>query len=333
MAKTDLVMKDLAALFQSEASKAEVRAVPSVTAFDMDAIREIVKEELEKLPKAQPEPIETVIEVKSPAGAVKLQGVQHEKFEEVLAVVSAGEPVYLYGPAGTGKSHIAESVAKALKLDFYMTNCVTQEFKLTGFVDANGHYVETSFYKAFKNGGVFFLDELDGSAPEALININTALANKYFDFPGVGRVEAHKDFRCIAAGNTVCTGATEEYTGRFALDAASMDRFYFIHIDYSERIENALAAGDVDLVAFAHKFRESCKERNIQALFTYRSISRIRKLKSVIPMKRLLWGSLFKGMDYETVSDILSDMYEMEYAKAYRQDKTTTIDEIKSLAA
>ena len=214
-----------------------------------------------------------------------------------------------------------------------MTNCVTQEFKLTGFVDANGHYVETSFYKAFKNGGVFFLDELDGSAPEALININTALANKYFDFPGVGRVEAHKNFRCIAAGNTVCTGATEEYTGRFALDAASMDRFYFIHIDYSERIEKALAAGDVDLVAFAHKFRESCKERNIQALFTYRSISRIRKLKSVIPMKRLLWGSLFKGMDYETVSDILSDMYEMEYAKAYRQDKTTTLDEIKSLAA
>ena len=117
MAKTDLVMKDLAALFQSEASKA-VKAVPSVTAFDMDAIREIVKEELEKLPKAQPEPIETVIEVKSPAGAVKLQGVQHEKFEEVLAVVSAGEPVYLYGPAGTGKSHIAESVAKALKLEF-----------------------------------------------------------------------------------------------------------------------------------------------------------------------------------------------------------------------
>ena len=45
MAKTDLVMKDLAALFQSEASKAEVRAVPSVTAFDMDSIREIVKEE------------------------------------------------------------------------------------------------------------------------------------------------------------------------------------------------------------------------------------------------------------------------------------------------
>ena len=224
-------------------------------------------------------------------------------------------------------------LAKALKLDFYMTNCVTQEFKLTGFVDANGHYVETSFYKAFKNGGVFFLDELDGSAPEALININTALANKYFDFPGVGRVEAHKDFRCIAAGNTVCTGATEEYTGRFALDAASMDRFYFIHIDYSERIEKALAAGDVDLVAFAHKFRESCKERNIQALFTYRSISRISKLKSVIPMKRLLWGALFKGIDYETVSDILSDMYEMEYAKAYRQDKTTTLDEIKSLAA
>ena len=330
--RTENVLADLATLFNSHADK--VQAVPSVTALDLDSVRRIIKEELAKMPvQATDNTVKTVLEIKTPAGVKKLEQVQHEKFSEVLAVVNAGEPVYLYGPAGTGKSHIASTVAKVLGLDFYMCNCVTQEFKLTGFVDANGHYVETSFYKAFKNGGVFFLDELDGSTPEALININTALANKYFDFPGVGRVEAHKDFRCIAAGNTVCTGATEEYTGRFALDAASMDRFYFIHIDYSERIEKALAAGDVDLVAFAHKFRESCKERNIQALFTYRSISRISKLKSVIPMKRLLWGALFKGMEYETVSDILSDMYEMEYAKAYRQDKTTTLDEIKSLAA
>ena len=308
MAKTDLVMKDLAALFQSEASKAEVRAVPSVTAFDMDAIREIVKEELEKLPKAQPEPIETVIEVKSPAGAVKLQGVQHEKFEEVLAVVSAGEPVYLYGPAGTGKSHIAESVAKALKLDFYMTNCVTQEFKLTGFVDANGHYIETSFYKAFKNGGVFFLDELDGSTPEALININTALANGYFDFPGIGRVEAHKDFRCIAAGNTLGSGADSQYTGRFSLDASSMDRFYFIHIDYSPDIEKAISGGDLKLVNFAHQWREACEQCGVQSLFTYRAINRIATLKCVIPLVDVLQGSLLKGLDVDTMNNLYSCM-------------------------
>ena len=326
--KTTQVMASLAELFQAKANEAgtQIKAVPAATVFDADCIRQVVQEELAKLPKSEPQTVETTINVVTPAGTTKLKGVQHEAFEEVLAVVNAGEPVYLYGPAGTGKSHIAETVAKALKLDFYMTNCVTQEFKLTGFVDANGHYIETSFYKAFKNGGVFFIDELDGSAPEALININTALANHYFDFPGVGRVEAHKDFRCIAAGNTVGQGADDEYTGRFCLDASSMDRFYFIHIDYSKAIEKAIAGGDMALVEFAHDFRQACEKAGYKALFTYRAIGRIATLKSVIPMKKLLWGSLFKGMSVDDVTSILSYMdFHNAYMEAYREDKSMKV--------
>ena len=179
---------------------------------------------------------------------------------------------------------------------------------MTGFVDANGHYVETSFYKAFKNGGVFFLDELDGSTPEALININTALANKYFDFPGVGRVEAHENFRCIAAGNTLGSGADSQYTGRFSLDASSMDRFYFIHIDYSKDIEKAIAGGDLKLVSFAHQWREACEKCGVQALFTYRAINRIATLKDVIPLVDVLQGSLLKGLDVDTLSNLFGCM-------------------------
>ena len=305
--RTENVLADLATLFNNHADK--VQAVPSVTALDLDSVRRIIKEELAKLPvQGADNTVKTVLEIKTPAGVKKLEQVQHEKFQEVLAVVNAGEPVYLYGPAGTGKSHIASTVAKVLGLDFYMANCITQEFKLTGFVDANGHYVETSFYKAFKNGGVFFLDELDGSTPEALININTALANKYFDFPGVGRVEAHENFRCIAAGNTLGSGADSQYTGRFSLDASSMDRFYFIHIDYSQDIEKAISGGDLKLVNFAHQWREACEKCGVQALFTYRAINRIATLKDVIPLVDVLQGSLLKGLDVDTLSNLFGCM-------------------------
>lgn len=85
----------------------------------------------------------------------KVTGVVHEKFDEVLAIVKKDIPVYLTGKAGTGKNVICKQIAECLGLDFYFTNAVTQEYKLTGFIDANGNYQETQFYKAFTKGGLF----------------------------------------------------------------------------------------------------------------------------------------------------------------------------------
>ena len=116
--------------------------------------------------------------------------------------------MFLAGPAGSGKNVICKQIAKALDLDFYFSNAVTQEYKLTGFTDANGTYHESQFYKAFRNGGLFMLDEMDASIPEVLIILNAAIANRYFDFPApIGYVEAHPDFRVVAAGNTFGNGA------------------------------------------------------------------------------------------------------------------------------
>ena len=77
--------------------------------------------------------------------------VKHEKFGIIMACVESKIPVYLAGPAGSGKNHTLEQIAKELGLEFYFTNSVQQEFKLTGFIDAGGTYHETEFYKAFKN--------------------------------------------------------------------------------------------------------------------------------------------------------------------------------------
>ena len=247
-------------------------------------------------------------EIKTPTETRKIEGTLHEKFDEVLQIVNLDIPVYLTGKAGTGKNVICKQVAEALGLDFYFTNAVTQEYKLTGFIDANGKYQETQFYKAFTKGGVFFLDEMDGSIPEVLIILNAAIANRYFDFP-IGKVEAHPNFRIIAAGNTLGTGADNNYTGRYCLDRASLDRFALINIDYSPKIEKAMALNNMDLVNFAHAFRKATDSMGIECLFSYRNINRIAKLEQVFSnLKEVIQISLLKGMDVDDLNIINKEL-------------------------
>ena len=261
-------------------------------------------------------------EIRSPEGIHKIVGTTHEKFDEVANIVNLDIPVYLTGKAGTGKNVICQQVAEALGLDFYFTNAVTQEYKLTGFIDANGNYQETQFYKAFTKGGLFFLDEVDASIPETLIILNAAIANRYFDFP-TGKVNAHPNFRIIAAGNTVGTGADNNYTGRYCLDRASLDRFAMVNIDYSEKIEMAMAHDNKKLVSFCHCFRNITDKTGIECLFSYRTLDRIAKLEQVISnLSEVMAISLLKGIDEDTLTILRNElsnapgMSNNKYAKA-----------------
>ena len=265
----------------------------AVTSEVKDKIFNAVQEEI--LRKYGPLP--EIVEIRAPGKEPRpVTGTFHEAFPTVVKLVNMDLPVYLSGEAGTGKNVICKQVAEALNIPFYFTNAVTQEHKLTGFIDAGGHYHETQFYKAFKDGGLFFLDELDASIPEVLIILNAAIANRYFDFP-TGQVTAHKDFRLIAAGNTFGTGADNVYSGRYNLDGASMDRFNVIPIKYSDKIERAITDNDKDLLDFCHAFRGLTKTSNINCIFSYRALDAITKLKEVLPIKVALKISLIKGMD------------------------------------
>jgi MoxR-like ATPase len=210
------------------------------------------------------------------------------------------EPVMLIGPAGTGKNVICKQVAKVLNSDFYFSNAVTQEYKLTGFIDANGIYQETEFYKAFKNGGVFMLDEIDASIPEVLVILNAAIANRYFDFPN-GKIEAHENFRVVAAGNTYGTGASYQYVGRNQLDGASLDRFAQVEINYSPRIEESLTQ-DAELLSFIRKFRSECESNNNNHIVSYRTINRLEKMSQVMPIEKCLQTCLIKNMEQDSLN-------------------------------
>ena len=195
----------------------------------------------------------------------EVEGIFHKDFEKICKIVNSNIPLMLVGGAGAGKNYTLEQVAQALDLTFYTTNAVNQDYKLTGFIDANGVYHETEFYKAFVNGGMFFLDEIDASCPEALVTLNSAIANKYFDFP-TGRKVAHKDFRVVCAGNTYGTGADMVYVGRNVLDGATLDRFVVLEFDYDDEVEKKLAYDD-DLYKFIKDLRNAVNKAGLSGTY------------------------------------------------------------------
>ena len=244
------------------------------------------------------QPIETEPEPTPPTP--EGEAPKHEKHNLIKNCIEQDIPVFLVGDGGTGKNYTLQQIAKEMDLTFYFTNSVQQEFKITGFIDAGGNYHETEFYKAFKDGGLFFLDEMDASIPEVLILLNAAIANRYFEFPN-GRIEAHENFRVVAAGNTCGTGRNEMYSSRFVLDGATLDRFVVIEFDYSNAIELHLANYDTALVNYIRALRDKCRREGINALFSYRAIIHFKKLQQAkIPTHQIKDIVIFKGLDRDT---------------------------------
>lgn len=241
------------------------------------------------------------IELKRPEGTVKLESEpRHILFPDVLASVNASLPTALIGPAGSGKSTLALQVAKALELKFFLQNSVSGEHQLTGYQDAHGRYLRTTFREAFEHGGVYMLDEMDTSDATALKWLNTALANGYAVFPDqLEPIYRHTDFRVIGAANTFGTGADRIYVGANQLDASTLDRFVFIDFQYDEQLE-LLAAGDEDWTKYVQAIRKAAYEERARVVISPRASINGAKLKKLgWDEDKVLNAVIWKGMDAE----------------------------------
>lgn len=250
----------------------------------------------------------------------KTEKILDPNFENILRLVAAHENVYLYGPAGSGKNTIAEQIAEALGVEFYYQNTLVTKFDISGYKNAQGEYEETPFYKAWKNGGLFFADELDNSTAEAIIALNAALANGYYTFPNSGeKVAKHPDFHCIAAGNTNGQGATEEYCGRYQMDESSRDRFAFIEIDYNKKVEESICGGHLDILGFVRDLRSVTKSLQIKLICGYRAISRLAKFYDT-DTKFVLDSFIFKGLALDDIREIAAALSsENKYTKEIKK--------------
>lgn len=231
----------------------------------------------------------------------------HKDWDEMLAYCEAGEDIFLVGDAGTGKSYLARILAEKTSRPFFGMPSIVDETQLLGYNDAMGRYVPTNFYKAFTEGGLLLLDEMDASSEVAILAINDALASRECTFP-CGQVKAHPRFVCVATGNTVGKGSDSTYTGRTRLDASTLDRFWLFETDYNPEIENKIA-GSIELADFVRAFRRSVRKNGIDCLATYRSIKRLALAeKKGLPLDKAIRQGLVKYLAIDELATITCDM-------------------------
>lgn len=233
----------------------------------------------------------------------KVKGVLPREFERIVQLASQRVPVMLVGPAGCGKTYMVAKVAEALGLEFYDQSCSegVSESIFTGWllpIDKGGafEYVESPFIRAYENGGVFLLDEMDAADPNLLTLLNKAIANDGFYLPQRYKkplVKKHKDFVVIAAANTFGKGADAEYVGRNALDAATLDRFRagMIHVDYSAEVESALV--DPEVLAWGLRVRNFIYERKARRIVSTRVLLDLSKMKHACDWVQKDWERSF----------------------------------------
>ena len=207
----------------------------------------------------------------------KIEGLAHKAFPKLLRAVSARTRhdkgalnIWLYGPAGTGKSTAARKLAEAFSLAFHTNGPVGSQWDIRGFTDAQGRVVDTAFRRAWENGGVYCWDEGDGSAPAALIEANGALATGFASFPDKV-VARHPDCIVIINGNLRPGAAPDAtYNGRYKQDTAFVNRFVAIEWGIDEDLELALLGKLDDIgqqwVKFVRKLRQKIAERGIKGV-------------------------------------------------------------------
>ena len=293
----DLV-KEIANLTKELKRKEKIQDTITTAVIDkakdlaVEDLQEYAKENLDKFIRETYGILPKTIKLEKEDKHREIKGIFHKEFENICKIVNSDIPLMLVGSAGAGKNYTLEQVAQALDLDFYFSNAVNQEYKLTGFIDANGKYHETEFYKAFTKGGMFFLDEIDASCPECLVILNSAIANRYFDFP-TGRVKANENFRVVCAGNTYGTGA---------------DRFVVVQFDYDENVERQLAY-DEDLYCFIRDLRKAINDSGLRYIVSMRALINATKLLEIgISKEQILKTTIIKNMQIDDLNTIVNKL-------------------------
>lgn len=222
-----------------------------------------------------------------------------EDYKQVLNCAANRLPVYLFGPAGTGKTTFAMEIAKDLNLPCYIQGTTNDIFALQGIKLPNGDYIKSNVQKAVEGGGVLLLDECDSYPEDVQTWFNSLLANRKISFTDCGTVEAHKDLVIIGAGNTNGNGQNDKYL-RQQFDAAFLNRFAIKkHVGYSQSAEDNI---NKDSAEFVRALRKADKSNNL--ILSYRTIEFLPKLAQLFGETGAIEANITDTLDTTTIEQL-----------------------------
>jgi cobaltochelatase CobS len=167
----------------------------------------------------------------------------HSSSRDVIVwFISPSDPLYLFGPTGSGKTSLIKQLAAKLNYPVFE---ITGHSRLE-FPDMVGHFsVDSGNMKfqygplslAMKYGGIFCLNEIDLLDPATAAGLNTILDGAPLCVPENNGelIKPHPNFRFVATANT--NGASDDtglYQGTLRQNLAFMDRFQLCEVGYPD---------------------------------------------------------------------------------------------------
>jgi MoxR-like ATPase len=214
--------------------------------------------------------------------STKMQGGNRALFYVMMSDFGAGNNVYLYGPAGTGKTFMAKIIAEAVGYKVITINCnqYTSPIEIIGGQTIDG-YQEGKLITAWKAdpkelginpktgqpfvGALLLIDELPKLDPNTAGIMNDALSvikdPQRVDINGQpipkkimnGRNQeiSKGNLFVVATGNTLLLRPDPTYTANFAQDASLQDRFagstYRVFYDYELEYNNVFKEVKIEM--------------------------------------------------------------------------------------
>lgn len=207
------------------------------------------------------------------------KGKPRRIFDVILSDFEAGNNVYLYGGAGTGKTYIVGEIADSINYKLITINCnqFTSPLDILGGQTIEG-YQEGRLTEAWGNlfmpeinqktgqpfsGALLLLDELPKIDPNTAGLLNDGLSKikdplkekdgKIYGSTitnGRGKAINKKKIFIVATGNSKLNEADKDYEANFKQDLSLQDRFagstYELIIDPSYELKNIMSGVNVN---------------------------------------------------------------------------------------
>lgn len=222
--------------------------------------------------------------------------------------------MFLAGPAGVGKTNLVKTIAEVCGIPLHIVTSPQMSTDITGFVDAHGNFVDTEFTRGCRGTerNIILIEEMDRSMPDALIPMNSAIANGLLGSLGAGTIEVNPNVIFMATGNTNGLGQTDEFNTAQQLDGSTLSRFVTVWIDWVHSTAISIADGNAELVEFAEDYRQAHDKAKIHGGgFEYRTLINITRLErsGMFELDRILEIALLKNaVDRTSVGNIIVNM-------------------------